>query len=53
MLAACVAGKGPEEAVFTGGSAPVLDFRDASERVTIAAHETEVQAQEIQSARIQ
>ncbi len=37
LLEACCAGKKPEDSVFTRGNAPVLDFRDAWERVTEAA----------------
>ena len=37
LLAACLAGKNPEDAVFTRGSVPVADFRGTWDRITLAA----------------
>ena len=37
LLTACVAGKAPEESVFTRGSVPVVDFRGTWEKITAAA----------------
>jgi integrase len=37
LLTACIAGKNGDDAVFTRGNDPVLDFRDAWEKVTVAA----------------
>lgn len=37
LLAACIAGKSAEDAVFTRGSKPVADFRGTWEKITLAA----------------
>lgn len=37
LLAACVAGKGPEDAVFTRGKKAIADFRGTWDKITLAA----------------
>jgi Phage integrase family len=37
LLAACIDGKEPEDAVFTRGTKPVADFRGTWDKITLAA----------------